>query len=170
MPVCSLRFVLALALAAGALPTEVSAETLTRTSAFQYDAATGLLVKEIIEPDNASLCLVTTYAYDAYGNKTSATTRNCNGSSGEAAAPTGDAVFTARTGSTTYDARGEFPVTSTNALGHAETRSFDARFGAILSLTGPNNLATTWEYDGFGRKTQEHRADGTHSNLPLYMI
>ena len=139
------------------------AETLTRTSAFEYDAATGLLTKEIIEPDNADLCLVTTYTYDAYGNKTAATTRNCNGSSGEAAAPTGDAVFSPRTSSTAYDARGQFPVTSTNALGHSETKTFDARFGAVLSLTGPNGLATTWTYDGFGRKTQENRADGTVS-------
>ncbi len=46
----------------------------TRTSAFEYDATSGLLTKEIIEPDNANLCLVTTYVYDAYGNKTSATT------------------------------------------------------------------------------------------------
>jgi RHS repeat-associated protein len=152
-----------LGLAASLFALPAQAETLTRTSAFEYDPATGLLVKEIIEPDTPDLCLVTTYTYDAYGNKTSATTRNCNGSSGEAAAPTGDAVFSPRTSSTTYDARGQFPLTSTNALGHSETKTFDARFGAVLSLTGPNGLTTTWQYDGFGRKTQESRADGTVS-------
>ena len=42
--------------------------TLTRTSAFEYDPASGLLIREVIEPDNSALCLVTTYVYDAYGN------------------------------------------------------------------------------------------------------
>ncbi|MRR58958.1 MAG: hypothetical protein EG824_12205 [Deltaproteobacteria bacterium] len=75
-------FIIALSLA---LP--VSAATATRTSAFSYDATSGLLVKEIVEPDNSDLCLVTEYLYDGYGNKVSASTRNCNGSAGEAGAP-----------------------------------------------------------------------------------
>ncbi|MBI2312112.1 MAG: RHS repeat protein, partial [Betaproteobacteria bacterium] len=144
--------------------------TLTRTSSFKYNAATGLLTKEIIEPDNASLCLVTTYTYDAFGNKASATTRNCNGSAGEAAAPTGDPVIESRTATTGWaadsggtDPQGRFPNTATNALGHAETRVFDSRFGTVTTLTGPNGLTTTWNFDGFGRKTLETRADGTQT-------
>ena len=85
-----------LLLTAGAGTTH--ADSVTRTSAFEYDAS-GLLIKEIIEPDNSQLCLVTTYGYDTFGNKTSATVRNCNGGSGEAAAPSGDAVITPRTSS-----------------------------------------------------------------------
>src|SRR6266480_7930328 len=119
------------------------AATQTRTSAFEYDLATGLLTKEIIEPDDSSLCLVTTYVYDAYGNKTSATTRNCNGSSSEAAAPTGDPVFTSRTSTSVYAAgsgwtAGQFPTTSTNALSQSETKTYDGRFGPVARLTGPN--------------------------------
>src|SRR6185369_14750900 len=38
-----------------------------------------------------------------------------------------------------------------------------SRFGAVAKLTGPNNLSTTWEYDSFGRKTKEARADGTQT-------
>src|SRR5688572_7057197 len=59
----------------------------TRTSSFEYDATTGLLVKEIVEPDDYKLCVVTTYSYDGFGNRIGATTRNCNGSSGEAVVP-----------------------------------------------------------------------------------
>src|SRR6266513_235531 len=153
------------------------AATQTRTSAFEYDLATGLLTKEIIEPDDSSLCLVTTYVYDAYGNKTSATTRNCNGSSSEAAAPTGDPVFQTRTSSSAFAAgsvviggvtynwsAGQFPTTSTNALSQSETKEFDPRFGAVTKLTGPNALVTQWTYDGFGRKLSEARADGTTTN------
>ncbi len=153
------------------------AGTLTRTSAFEYDPVSGLLTKEIIEPGDPNLCLVTTYGYDAYGNRTSATTRNCNGSSSEAPAPTGDPVFASRTSSSAFAAgsvvintitynwnAGQFATSSTNALGHGETRVFDPRFGGVTKLTGPNLLETNWTYDSFGRKASETRADGTVTN------
>ena len=149
----------------------------TRASAFEYDAVSGLLTKEIIEPDDANLCLVTSYTYDSFGNKNSATTRNCNGSAGanaptntEAAAPTTatqagtDAIIVARTSSTTYDSQGRFPVSSTNALSQTETKTFNANYGTVATLTGPNNLTTSWTYDSFGRPLTESRADGTSSS------
>jgi len=157
------------------------ADTQTRTSAFDYDPVSGLLTKEIIEPDDPNLCLVTTYVYDAYGNKTSATTRNCNGSAGsvpasnsEAAAPAATitvnsvtipnpAIIISRTSSTTYDAQGRFAISSTNALNQTETRTYSSTFGSLLTLTGPNGLTTSWTYDSFGRKLTESRADGTSS-------
>ena len=138
------------------------ADSQTRTYKFEYDPATGFLTKQIIEPGSPDLCLVTVYAYgDPFGNTTGATIRNCNGSSNEAQPPTGDALFVARTSSITYDAQGRFPIAARNALNHSESLAFDPRFGAMTSLTGPNNLVTTWTYDGFGRKTSENRADGT---------
>ncbi|MCP3668897.1 MAG: RHS repeat protein, partial [Gammaproteobacteria bacterium] len=65
------------------------------------------------------------------------------------------------TTSTVYDANGQFPVSTKNALNHQETRTWDARFGVPTSLTGPNGITTSWEYDSFGRKQLETRADGT---------
>jgi hypothetical protein len=35
---------------------------------------------------------------------------------------------------------GKFPIKTTNALGHFETKTFDAKTGNILTLTGPNGL------------------------------
>ena len=162
-------------------PSLTYAASLTRTSAFDYDATSGLLTKEIIEPDTSNLCLVTTYGYDGYGNKYAATTRNCNGSAGsvsgvndEAASPTGDPVFSSRTNSSSYSSgstsvsgttytwvAGQFATSSSNALIQSESREFDPRFGAPTKLTGPNSLATQWGYDAFGRKVAEKRADGT---------
>ena len=81
------------------------------------------------------------------------------------AVTTSGADIATRTSATTFDAQGRFAIASTNALGHQETRSFDPGFGNPLSLTGPNGLTTVWNYDGFGRKTQEKRADGTVSNV-----
>jgi hypothetical protein len=115
---------LAAAILAAAAMGAAQAATIVRASAFEYDSASGLLTKEIIEPGSSTLCLVTVYSYDAWGHKKDATTRNCNGSVGsnpginsEAAAPiAGDpALFTTRSSSVAYSTDGRFPVTSTNA-------------------------------------------------------
>ena len=97
---------------------EAQAATAVRASSFSYDPASGLLIKEVIEPGNSQLCLVTEYSYDVFGNKTQVTTRNCNGSAGEAAAPAAgsDAVIVPRTTRSTYDAKGQFAVSTSNAL------------------------------------------------------
>jgi len=155
------------ALALGLLTQMAMATTGTRTSAFEYDATTGLLTKQIIEGEDSNLCVVTTYGYDGYGNRTSSTTRNCNGSTGnESAAPTGVAVFSTRTVSTAYQSgtgypAGTFPSGNTDALNHSESRTFDARFGAALTYKDPNLVQTTQTYDVFGRPSLLTRGDGT---------
>jgi RHS repeat-associated protein len=119
----------------------------TRTSSFAYDAGTGFLRQEVVEPDIAELRLVTDYTFDTFGNRVSATI------SGLGIAP--------RTSRTTYDESGRFIVSAQNALGHTETRFYDDKVGALAALTGPNGLTTRWSYDAFGRKLDELRADGT---------
>src|SRR5262249_5966342 len=170
---------------AGLITFAAQAGTQTRTSAFAYDPASGLLIKEIIEPDNSELCVVTTYHYDAYGNRDKATTRNCGATpdptgvstSGEAGLPTGSPVFTTRTSTASYAAgsvtiggasytwsAGQFTTSSSNAFNQTETHIFDPRFGGVASLTCPKNLTTTWTFDSFGRKPSEARTDGTATN------
>ncbi|KPF68952.1 hypothetical protein IP84_07045 [beta proteobacterium AAP99] len=56
---------------------------------------------------------------------------------------------------------GSFVTQVTNALGHAESRRFDARFGQADWIQGPNGLVSQVTLDDFGRKVQELRADGT---------
>ncbi len=142
----------------------------SRTSSFSYFTAgpnKGLLQSETIEPDNPQLCVVTTYDYDAYGNKKSATTANCAGASG-------DALFDSRTNSSTFASQtvtvasvsvtipaGQFATSNSNALNQGELREYDPRFGLMTKLTGPNGLTTQWTYDDLGRKVKELRADGT---------
>jgi RHS repeat-associated protein len=137
------------------------AADITRSSSFRYDSA-GQLVKEVIEPSDPSQCVVSTYTLDGFGNRTGATTRNCNGSDGEAAAPAAGspALFASRTASTSFSADGRFATKETNALGQSETRVYDTATGLLVQLTGPNGLATSWAYDSFGRKVLEKRADG----------
>lgn len=121
--------------------------TLVRVSEFVYDPDNGLLKEEIVEPDDNNFKVTTTYGYDAFGNKTSVTL-------------SGQGV-TSRTSSTTFTTNGRFPLTATNALDHTETYTTNANLGVVTSLKGPNGLVTSWDYDGFGQKTKETRADGT---------
>src|SRR5262249_10764960 len=58
-------------------------------------------------------------------------------------------------------ANGQFQTSTTNALNQSETWQYDLRFGKPTSHTGPNGLTTTSQYDSFGRKILEVRADGT---------
>ena len=150
----------------GSLPSP-SPFNYTRTSGFGYDLTTGLLTNETIEPTIASVCAGTDYTPDGYGNRASSSTHNCTGA-------TGDAVFATRTTTVSYTnsaaqpgiVSGQYPYTTTDALGHQVTRQFDLRFGSATSETlvsSPGNLTTTTTYDAFGRKTLEKRADGTQT-------
>ena len=126
-------------------------ESITRTSSFGY-YDNGLLRYQIIEPD-ADKWLSKAYAYDSYGNKIKTIVGIVAGDD-----------ITTRVTKAEYDANGQFPVQITNALGHSETKTYDSKTGNILSLTGPNGLTTTWQYDSLGRKITQTRADGTHSS------
>ncbi|MDG0865431.1 hypothetical protein EXJ73_23545, partial [Pelomonas aquatica] len=83
-----MRWVAMLALAAGLPPAHAQTYTDTRTSRFSYyqpsdGAKNGLLQSETIEPNSPQLCVTTSYSYDPYGNKASATTANCGGATGQ---------------------------------------------------------------------------------------
>jgi RHS repeat-associated protein len=121
----------------------------TRTSSFAYNATSGLLTQEVIEPNQGAYRLQTDYGYDAFGNKTQVTVSGVD--------------IATRSATVTFDARGQFPASASNALSQSESWQYDARFGQPTSHTGPNGLTTTWTYDTFGRKTLEVRADGTRT-------
>ena len=132
------------------------AATQTRKSSFTYNATDGLLLTETVEPDDAQLGIRTTYTYDTFGNKLTATTANIAGASG-------NAVIASRTTTATFETNGRFALTTTNALGHSESAVTDPMFGVTTSQTGPNNLTTTWQYDTFGRPTLEIGPDGNRT-------
>ncbi|MEI9997493.1 MAG: FG-GAP-like repeat-containing protein [Rhizomicrobium sp.] len=129
----------------------VGASTITRTSGFTYDAATGLLTEEVIEPGNAAYRLYTDYTYDAYGNRIQSTV-------------SGSGIAT-RVSHVGYDARGEFATSTTNALSQSDSTAYDPGFAQPTSHTDPNGITTGWSYDSFGRRTLETRPDGTKTAL-----
>ncbi|KQW42934.1 hypothetical protein ASD88_20640 [Pelomonas sp. Root662] len=144
-----------------------------------------MLKIERVEPNNPQLCVETEYGYDAWGNKASATTRNCTNASGSGAS--GLATFTARTSSSNFTPgagwnaltiagksvsipAGAFAATATNALSQSEKRLVDPRFGALVKLEGPNQLTTENILDEWGRVVEEQRADGTSTKTQYCLI
>ncbi|WP_316233741.1 RHS repeat-associated core domain-containing protein [Bradyrhizobium sp. SZCCHNPS2010] len=130
-------------------PSGGTTASITQTTSFAYDAGSGLLTQQVIEPNTPALRVQSDYSYDNFGNALTATISGVD-------------VVT-RTSSSTFDARGQFASANTNALGQSESLQYDARFGQPTSQTGPNGLTTTWSYDVFGRKSQETRPDGTQT-------
>jgi RHS repeat-associated protein len=143
---------LTLAQVASTAPAPGGSATLTRTSSFAYSSSTGLLTQEVVEPNTPALRLQTDYLYDAFGNKAQVTVSGAD--------------IATRSSTTSYapangSANGQFPTGMTNALNQSESWQYTSRFGTPTSHTGPNGLTTTWQYDTFGRKILEVRADGT---------
>ncbi len=132
--------------------------TVPRVMAYDYDAK-GLLSSETVEPDDTSLLLKLATIYDRSGNAFGLVNKRIqtwwDQASSKARSRTPEDVV--------YEAKGRFPQVVKNALGQAETRTYAPATGALLSVVDPNQLTTRWEYDGFGRKTREVRADGTES-------
>lgn len=120
----------------------------TRTSEFTYDAD-GLLASETIEPLDNAYKVVTTYGRDGYGHITSTTVSGAD--------------FVARTATEEYGTSygGRFNTKSCNALGHCVTRTFHGATGNPATIRDPNGPITSFQYDGFGRKTKELRPDSS---------
>jgi RHS repeat-associated protein len=120
---------------------------ITRTTSLGYFPS-GQVKQRVVEPNDAALKLTTDLTYDGFGNQLAKVTSGAN--------------ITTRTESTiTYDTKGRYPDTVTNALGHKETHTYNEGLGTRQSLKGPNDLTTSWTYDGFGRVKTETRSDGT---------
>lgn len=113
--------------------------TSVRNALFEYENSTGLLKAEVSEPNNTALGYRKSYIRDAFGNITSSTMTPLN------------TTFSARTDSTTYDAKGRFLHTQTNGLGHTVTNSVDVYSGLMSGSTDANGISTSYTYDSFGR-------------------
>ena len=94
----------------------------------------------------AGLALTTAVAYDANGNPTSETVSG------------GNVASRTTTASAYADAR--WPGRLANALDHAETVVYDARFGLPKTVTDANGRVTETRYDPFGRLASLTDPDG----------
>jgi YD repeat-containing protein len=131
-------------------------QTVTRTVEFQYDAY-GSVIQQVVEPDDPKYRVTTNFvAHPNYGVPTSKTTTWLD--------PVSGATQT-RTEGTGYDSRYRYAESSTNAKNQTSTSTHDPATGNVLTSTDPDQLTTAWQYDFWGRKTRESRADGTATSL-----
>ena len=155
-------------LAHATVPT--SPASYTRTTTYATDPVTGDPLSSVQEPDLADECVQDSYQHaDAYGNRTNEAHANC------ASAPAA-AQFVTRSATVGYGSTasvtingvsvpavgGAFAYTTTNALSQITRRSYDPRFGAVLTQTGPDGLTSTSVVDDLGRPVQRTAADGTY--------
>lgn len=144
--------VVALAGASLALP---AAAQVTRTTAFEYDAF-GQLTKQITEPEGDINTVRSAEVILRDSGTGMPTKRQWIYRDPQAAS---DVVRDVETYS--YDARFRYVVQTLNAKSHKETKAYDEGSGALIALTGPNNLTTSFVFDSWGRKVREDRPDGT---------
>ncbi len=112
-----------------------------RTSAFEYNATTGQLTKQVTDPDSsAQVKTETIYTHDVFGNITQTESRAWNGTQVES-----------RTVQFVFDNRGRFQLRMTNALNQQNSATFDPATGSLLTSTDRNGLLSTLQYDAFGR-------------------
>ncbi|UTW45938.1 RHS repeat protein [bacterium SCSIO 12696] len=132
-------------------------DTETRTSAFTYITSgdkRGLLATEVIEPDNVTYRLTTTYDYDEHGNKLKATTRG--------------AGVTDRYSRSVYDPLGRYVERSFNSLGQ-QISSVESRnvYGQVTEAKDINGLTVNSAYSPLGRKYFERGETGGFSKTYL---
>lgn len=127
--------------------------SVARNVSMSYDAY-GQLTQQIVQPGVSQYELKTDYGRDPQFGVV--TTRTLNWLD-----PVTATNKTLPVETLTYDSRKRWPLTVKNAKNHTETRAYADGHGGLTSLTGPNNLTTTWTYDAWGRKTKETRADTT---------
>jgi RHS repeat-associated protein len=118
---------------------------LFRTSSMDYDAATGRLLAETVEPGTIHE-VRRAYQYDAAGNRV-----------WTEIAAAGQEPRVARNH---YDAAGRFLRMSVNAAGHVERAEFDPVLGVPRWTEDASGLRTTYEYDSSGRLLRLTGPDG----------
>lgn len=125
--------------------------TLIRESEFEYDPLTGLMTKEILEPNQDDrIRTVKTYERDGFGNITKTTEMAWNGSQ-----------VIMRTKSAKFDATGRFQIETTNQLGHKVSIKTDPYRGLPIESVDENGLVTKMNYNSFGILRDIQYPDGT---------
>jgi RHS repeat-associated protein len=120
---------------------------LTRTTTVDWDAAECRPTQVTNEPGNGQLQVTRTFAYDGFGNVSSETVTGIG--------------MDPRPSAADWGTTGQFPISATNALSQTTNLGWDYALGLKTSETDPNGIATSWQYDSFGRRTRENRPDLT---------
>lgn len=136
------------------IPNRLTSTTVTRTrsgqpayavtSTYGYNGLGQMTTKT--DFSGQSKAVTTTYGYNNLGNQTSTKV-----------SPSG---MTERTVSSVFDAKGRYPLTTTNELGQSVSVTYEARWGRPLTSTDIAGQATSFEYDAWGRMKKTTLPEG----------
>ena len=122
-----------------------SAVTLNYSQA--WDGLNCRPTQQKLEPGSSQWQVTLGVAYDAFGNLSARTVTGIGMSS--------------RTTALDWGTRGQLPVGVTNPLSQTTTLSWEPGLGVLKTLTDPNALSRSWNYDDFGQLTLETHPDRT---------
>lgn len=94
----------------------------------------------MITDPSTSKSVMYTYSYNGFGNQTNVTMSSTG--------------LISRSNGTGYDPLGRYVTSESNAVSQTTSMTRDPRNGNILTITDPNSLITTNQYDGWGRIKQ----------------
>jgi len=129
--------------------------SITRTKSQSVDYAHCRVTQQVIEPSSSSYRVTTDLLYDAFGNVGGVTTTGAGMTGRSTTVSWSDATHPT----------GQFPLSTTDPLGHVDTMEYDYDYGLLLSETDANGLKTSFQYDAFARRTLETQRDGTKTVL-----
>lgn len=143
--------------------------SLSNTSTFEYNLESGILNKEVFEPDDNKIGYTKTYEHDIYGNIVKSTVKANN------------TLYKARISESKYDSKGRFEIETINNINNQKwgiKRVINEDLGLVLSETDANGLKTEYIYDSFGQivftktplgNTQTvYRWSNGHSDAPAH--
>lgn len=129
--------------------TLTSGTAITRTTNTVWDELYCRPTQRVVEPASATVKVTTDLGYDNFGNVNTQTVTGVS--------------MTARTTTTDWGTDGRFPLSITYPLTPAISLGWDTTRGWQTSQSDGNGLVTSWQYDGYGRRTKETRPDGTYT-------
>ena len=124
--------------------------TVTRTKQFTPDLTNCRYTQIVTEPGSPSYQVAEAFGFDSFGNINSDTVTGVGMSARRTTANWG-----------TVGTTGQFPISVTDASGATTQYNYNYSLGKLASTTDPDGAVTSLQYDGFGRKVQENRPDGT---------
>jgi YD repeat-containing protein len=123
-----------------------------RCSSFEYDASSGMLAAQIVNCGKAK-AVTTRFKRDASGNIIE-----------KSVTAVGEQEQTTKS---EFDAFGRYEIASTDVLGHRSKTERDPGTGQPISVTDPNGVKITFEYDPFGRLRKQTSPTGVAISTDL---
>jgi len=130
----------------------IDSPSVTRTRDYTPDTNKCRYTQVVTEPSSSQYQATEAFTFDSFGNLATDIVTGINMPARET---------TLNWGTVT----GQFPLSVTDASGAQTQLNYNYDYGLLSSRTDANGRHTSWQYDSFGRLTQQTHPDGTATTL-----